>query len=666
MGINMSAVIMKNTSVMEFAMAELERFLPDFERNIELTVDSELPAYSFAGKENASGVVLCGADEACVLHAVYTMLEMVGWRFEITGPVRINQNVPENIDFQIEPAVKLRGIRQHINFPMDISSYPLEEAKEYIRNLARLRYNHITFHSYPNQWIDGPQEGNIEHAGELFYGLRYDIPEHPLLKRAISNKKTFCIPAIEPYYDDVEVKSRMAIEWLREVMIEAKKVGMHIQFSFEPRGKTREATRTLITCRHIIKLYPQIDTLELISTETGGWGEASSPEEVRKALDEHYSRDLQSEPEFTRAINSGNANFDTIMGELGHLLASVQEFTPEATKLNLKLSLGIYCVLPEFHPAIFRVLHERLPQNIGFAILAGHSSGRVADFLQQSPLSDDIWSRTMIYSWLEFDGTMYLQQNGIPGIERLLKNNRNKMQSVAFNHWRTAENQLVARYAAETCLTGLIPAKDFYTSYAETLGISNPAAFTEAHEIMSKADWIATNELFNIGFCFAGCWGRKGLGYFENWSIDRIYYNHDLFGKAHKLLAQCARQTTAVTGRNFLSFLENRVRCTMVYLKAMAKGSELQQFKNMEPEDLNNEQKTELTQICDRALASLEQYMTLHVEAMPDRGCEGTLISIYYTPPVVLKRIREEFAGIPSDQPHISIGHDEPPSPIEW
>jgi hypothetical protein len=108
------------------------------------------------------------------------------------------------------------------------------------------------------------------------------------------------------------------------------------------------------------------------------------------------------------------------------------------------------------------------------------------------------------------------------------------------------------------------------------------------------------------------------------------------------------------------------VRCTLLYLKAMAKGSELQRFKGLEPHQLSETQKAELTRICDAALGLLEQYMALHAEAMPDRGCQGTLISLFYTPPAVLKRIREEYAGIPSDQPHVAAGHDEPPSPIEW
>jgi hypothetical protein len=58
--------------------------------------------------------------------------------------------------------------------------------------------------------------------------------------------------------------------------------------------------------------------------------------------------------------------------------------------------------------------------------------------------------------------------------------------------------------------------------------------------------------------------------------------------------------------------------------------------------------------------------MGLHAEAMPDRGCEGTLISVYHVPTAVLKRIRQDYANIPSDQPHSDVGHDEPPSPIEW
>ena len=649
----------------EFAQNELDHFIPDLSSHIELRLDPNLPDFSFGGFNDQGRIVLAGADESCLLHAVYTFLEQMGWRFEISGPIKCGEaQLTAFKPFSITPAVKWRGIRQHINFPMDISSYTLEEAREYIRNLARMRYNHISFHSYPNQWIDGDQDGDLKTAGAFFYGQRHDIPEHPLLKTAIANAKTYCIPEIEPHFDDAQRKSEMAIAWLQEVMAEAQRCGLRIQFSFEPRGSSLELT--LATCRRVLDLYPRIDALELITTETGGWGEANPPETVLRTLSAHYPPALVESPEFQAALKSGKANFDSIMSQLSALLASIRAIRPAAAARQLDIALGVYCVLPEFHPAILRVVRENLPADVAFAFLSEHSSGRVADALGHASCADAEWRRTFIYSWLEFDGTMYLQQNGVPGLERLLSRLQGKVQGMAFNHWRTAENRLVARYAAEACLHGSVSATKFYADYADALGIGELAAFARAHELMADADWMATNELFNIGFCYYGCWGRQGLGYFEKWQISAIEENHRLFEQAHNLLAQCAKSTESEAGREFVRFLDNRVRCTMVYLKAMAKGSELQAFKGLKPDQLNDKQKGELVEICDNAIAQLEQYMTLHAEALPDRGCEGTLLSLYHTPLAVLKRIRQDYAGIPSDQPPAPQGHDEPPSPIEW
>ena len=653
------------SEILPFARAELKRFLPLFEAAVECRVDPALPPFAFAGEKSATGIALRGADEACVLHAVHTLLEQMGWRFEITGPTQLRDaDISAFTPFFITPVIPRRGIRQHINFPMDISSYTLGDAKEYIRNLARMRYNHITFHSYPNQWIDGDQDSELKTAGAFFYGQRHDIPNHPVFRKSIANAKTYCIPEIEPFFDNPDLKSDRAIAWLQEVMAEAQRCGLHIQFSFEPREGSAE--RTLTTCRRVLQLYPQINTLELISSETGGWGKANPPETVLRTLAAHYSPALMASSEFQAAIASGKANFDNIMSQVSTLLAAVKTFKPEADAKHVDVTLGVYCVLPEFHPAILRVIRENLPAGVTFALLSEHSSGRVSDALSCASQSDAEWQRTFVYSWLEFDGTMYLQQNAVPGLERVLGQLQGRIHGMAFNHWRTAENQLVARYAAEACIAGSLPDRAFYAQYARDLGIGDPVAFARAQELIAQADWMATNKLFNIGFCFAGCWGRKGLGYFENWRIGDIEECHTLFAEAHTLLSQCAKSTVNEAGRVFLSFLDNRLRCTMLYLKSMAKGSELQCYQGLEPQQLNESQKCELVRICDASLGILEQYMALHAEAMPDRGCQGTLISLYHTPPAVLKRIREEYAGIPSDQPASDQGHDEPPSPIEW
>jgi hypothetical protein len=59
----------------------------------------------------------------------------------------------------------------------------------------------------------------------------------------------------------------------------------------------------------------------------------------------------------------------------------------------------------------------------------------------------------------------------------------------------------------------------------------------------------------------------------------------------------------------------------------------------------------------------MEHDMALHAQMIVDRGCEGTLISFYYTPPAVLKRIRAEYGGT-GETVQAAQSSDAPPSPI--
>lgn len=98
----------------------------------------------------------------------------------------MNTNAIKEYDETIIPVAKFRGIRQHINFPMDISSYTLKDAKQYIQNLARMRFNFITFHSYPGQWYEVKKKDTIEYA---------EIP----LNEPIATSKHFDAPAAPIY-----------------------------------------------------------------------------------------------------------------------------------------------------------------------------------------------------------------------------------------------------------------------------------------------------------------------------------------------------------------------------------------------------------------------------------------------------------------------------------
>jgi hypothetical protein len=123
-------------------------------------------------------VKLAGHDATGVLHAVYTMLERAGITFDITGPILPAQLALDRLpgwSCQVRPDVQWRGMRLYLNFPMDLSSYPLHEAKEHLRNVVRLRMNLIQFHTYSGIFYECPALKLT--AGSFFYGQRHDLPE---------------------------------------------------------------------------------------------------------------------------------------------------------------------------------------------------------------------------------------------------------------------------------------------------------------------------------------------------------------------------------------------------------------------------------------------------------------------------------------------------------
>lgn len=149
---------------------------------------------------------------------------------------------------------------------MDISSYSLKEAKEYIRNLARMRMNAITFHSYNGQWHPYRKDGQRVPAGHFFYGQRHSLPSRPETAAAIQNRRAFCIPKAEAVLDEPDKREQFAVYWLNEVMNTAKEVGMKVTLSIECQESTPlEAEKEMVT--EALRLYPQIDVIELITPE---------------------------------------------------------------------------------------------------------------------------------------------------------------------------------------------------------------------------------------------------------------------------------------------------------------------------------------------------------------------------------------------------------------
>ena len=608
---------------------------------IDLVIDKKMEDFSFSVKDvppakpgGSSAIELRGPDPTCVLHAAYTMLEQAGVSFDVHEPIvppDIRLEKLRNVSQMIRPAVSRRGIRQHINFVMDISSYPLDEAKSYIRNLARLRMNYITFHSYPGQWYPYSLKEGPTLAGNFFYGQRHDIPDDPFLKSVVRNSKVYCIPAIEPFYDQPEEKSRRAIEWLQEVIHEAKRVGLTVNFSMELREK--DGDRALASCEFVLTHYPEIDSLELITQEDGD--------------------DSSREIEFNAKM------IGTLRGE-------------ETPRRNLEYGLGIYNTTAEDLKRGFETMRRVVPRDVYLTVLPAHGARVAVKNLKAIPIRTDDVSRTVFYSWVEFDGLMYLQQNPVVGIGQLIEEGRRlsggaPLYGVCWNHWRTAENRTSIGYAAAAMVEGPIPPEDFYRRYGRALGIGDLDAYGAAMAGLDEADNDGRNNLFNIGFCYGGYWTLKqGLANYGRFKKDKIEASIQRFEAAREGLSKCVPPTLTPAGRRYLEFLSNRISCTLLHLQAFDKMTEIQPlFLGKNPKPLTAEDRKVIGAVCAEALALEMEYLKLHARMIEDRGCEGTLMSYYYAPLLLLKQIVKTYAGEGSDTGLPQKSLDAPPAPAE-
>ena len=283
--------------------------------------------YQITKKGKSIHVVFSGEDETTITHAVHSFLEHLGYRFEISGTVRPARLLPDTLSsgtYSIVPFTRWRGIRQHVNFPMDISSYPINEAKDYLRNLLRMRFNKIAVHSYPNLWHEVQTGDTTEYAGNFFYNREHQIPDHSTIKNNIRfNKKIFAIPAIEPVYADQKIKSKMAVDWMKELLNYAKSIGLRVHFSVEPRAKG-DINYIVDNCRSALKNYPMVDELEIITEELGGWGNICTDTAVRNILVSHFGTEVLKDSLVTRVIKSTQTDLDNLMNQVGRNIAALK------------------------------------------------------------------------------------------------------------------------------------------------------------------------------------------------------------------------------------------------------------------------------------------------------------------------------------------------------
>ena len=632
---------------------------------IRLYADKTMEEFSFAVKQensnDAKELHLTGYDDACVLHAAYMVLEKLGLCFEINGqifPKHSNLDILLGYNVIVNPAIKNRGIRQHINFTMDISSYSLSEAKEYIRNMARMKMNYITFHSYNGQWHEFKNGENETLAGNFFYSWRHDIPNIDIFKDNIRNKSLYCIPEVEAVIENPQKRSEYAAWWLSELMRQAKTVGMKIRFSFEPIRNNEEACLTAID--FIFKNYSYVDKIEFITTESGGGQHNWTAEKYRELIVSLFGKDA-IDNEIDEYLKD---NLGQLVGTLEDLAWNIklsQMYHAKYAPKNVPLLLGIYSTCPNTLNIAYKLMKKFSPKNVNYTLLPAHGARKTVETVQSMNLSDEDYKNTSIYSWVEFDGSMYLQQNPIIGLNQNIKEFGTKTADMCVNHWRNQENRTSLLYFSMAAITNITP-DNFYKKYAEILSIEKSELYLKAMNILDETDTFIRDELFNIGFCAPNCWMNSNINWtkFFGWSIEKIEKAISEFSKSKNLLNEIYNDLNTLESRDYISFLINRIECSVLHLQSVICIMELHPYCK---DERTAEEKAKIIEGCEKALSFSNEYINKHLEKMEDRGCEGTLISYFIVFSAYIDHIKLVYTDGEMECHHYSCGFDEPPAP---
>lgn len=652
---------------------------------VHFQINTALKDYAFSYVRNSSGLVFAAKSGAGVVQAVYAALECAGMRFEIDGPV-----LETSLDFGripsepvlVEPAVKLRGIRQHINFCMDVSGYPLGEAKEYIHNLARMGYNFMAFHSYPGQWtrdrLDhqavfydyktwvreaGATDDTIL-SGAFFYGEDIPIPPMPEISSRIRfNEKYFCIPTVEPTVHTLYERGAETRAWLRALMKECRRAGMRVQLSTELRSGVESYNLEL--ANRIIEDYPEIDNLEFITREAGG--AETIPPDVYSRQREFFPSVLETEDAEAvyqkyfkpwKGLNKDGLLPQTLDFAYAVRTACYLQSIGWDRKHGVQLGVGAYAVRRDTTKLIADLAEQHVPADIQMSFMPSHGARGVADNLP--PMSRELARRTVVYSWLEFDGYMMQQQYAARGLYDLVGKleaaTGGAVYAVACNHWRTAPNAPAFRYFAEVSKHAGISPNRFTQELAQRWGLNTSGHNGTLSSVLAEIEALSEQTAIapNIGFVVTHNWlinpERRSIGHFNWWSLDKIKSAIRRYQKVLEQIRKLKTDAANESGREALSRLETGVQLSLWHVQAVALLQEAvlpgwdasaKRMKDPLPETV----RAGIVSRCDEAQRLIRRYLDLLGRNLYDRGEEGMLLSYYWCMVPFANNIKALYGG---------------------
>lgn len=607
---------------LEYAAGEWQYFadkyrIADGNWKVVLKTDSALPRADYNIEGDGCTMTVTGSDASAVLCGVYDALRTCGVNFtclyDFAGSDIGN---PMTICRHVHPKVKRRGIRQHINFPMDISAWGIPEAQNYIRCLARSGFNAITFHSYHDQWHAGVP--GKSYAGHFFYGEVHHEEDG----------KVWCMPEALDVFDDEKKRHDVAVNWLQTMIRTAKECYMEVTLSVELHSDSRDVNNAML--KQVCADYSDIDILELISVESDrscsvNLTKENAAEVLSSILGEKVLIDGRV-PEMDFFDDEVPCFFTSTCEFIGRALKALEDKAEWGGDKLPGLRVSIYLTITSALKGVYPILKRVLPEGVTQGYLSEYGSMGVADSLKGINMLEEDLEDTMIYSWAEFDGNMFLRQAATAGLERLFGDYKCDMYGVCVNHWRTSENLLTIGYLARAAVCPL-SSEEYYRDAARAFGIDDPDKFASLFKQFEELDTFCGRNLFNVGFCYYGSWAAgDSLGMVHGYTEENLVKAID----GYNALRDAAASLTASTpeGADYLNRLKVQLHTSVLHLTVINLMRGIwSYFKDDRYKSLTKEEYDLCHSVLTEADSLAHQYADEYLTVVGDRGCLGLVIS---------------------------------------
>jgi hypothetical protein len=642
-------------------------------------------------------VAITGGSPRAVLWGVYALLEHLGCVFEFSGemlPARGHDLNLTGLSLRAKPSIRDRGLRLHLNFPMDQSSYSLPDFLAWVDRMARMKLNSVMFHCYANHpWFFARYKDVWTRQGTFFVGThlfdgKYMLPDDMIGRSLVHNRAQYFPPELEGQEPGVELY-RMAEARNREVMARCYERGMKVTVSFEPLGLPADFAAyadewlaqgmdrgqlmrelTVARLQACMDAYPQADEYQLISVEgsTDAPPDLDLKADLRRLCDKYHvpwdegdgaalaggggagegvNLTPYNAPATARQLEQGL--YLPVVSTLRYVDLALDvlndpRIADRMAREGKRGNVGIYLPYAQAVSLCLPALRVMMPAGGRLQLMVDYGARGTADQMATWEALRGASMDLGVMSWLEFDGSMFMPQTWPRSVFDCVRNARDlPLTSLMANHWRVSGLEADAACLAEAPWQPEASYEQWRDGHmGRVFGATNAALAAAAYEDLEKATLYCRAHLFNIGFCYEGRW-TSGFGY----DPAQLAEARRLYTNAAVAFASLESMASTPGGKRRAAYMRSRCDCGATHMTVV--------------EDLGRAEGGGGLEAAQAAESAAEQYMRTYASDVHDRGDEGMLVNYHFGP---ARAARTMAAGLRLAQ--VIQGADPQPPLARW